>query len=253
MNILFSFLGVEIMLFNNMTVIVTGGSKGIGKSIVKSYLKEGAHVFVADIAEPSYLMAEKKVNYIKTDVSKEADIKNMIEYVFLKKGKIDILINNAGKSLFKSPFDLTLEEWDDILNTNLRSVFIASREAGKYMKEAKRGSIINISSTRSIMSEENSEAYAASKGGINALTHAFAASFAKYKIQVNCISPGWIDTSGKDELKESYHEQHFSGRVGVPEDIARACLYLSSPDNQFVSGANLVIDGGMTKKMIYEP
>ena len=253
MNILFSFLGVEIMLFNNMTVIVTGGSQGIGKSIVQSYLKEGAHVFVADIAEPSYLKGEEKITYIKTDVSNESDIKKMIECVFLKNNRIDILINNAGKSLFKSPFDLTLDEWDDILNTNLRSVFIASREAGKYMKEAKRGSIINISSTRSIMSEENSEAYAASKGGINALTHAFAASFAKYNIQVNCISPGWIQTSKKDEIREIDHKQHFSGRVGRPEDIARACLYLSSAGNQFVSGVNLVIDGGMTKKMIYEP
>ena len=102
------------------------------------------------------------------------------------------------------------------------------------------------------MSEPNSEAYAASKGGIYALTHALAASFAKDHIQVNCISPGWIETGDYFQLREIDHVQHFSGRVGKPEDIARACLYLTSEGNNFINGANMIIDGGMTRKMIYE-
>ena len=102
------------------------------------------------------------------------------------------------------------------------------------------------------MSEPNTEAYAASKGGINALTHALAASLSEYKIQVNCISPGWIENGDIMKLRKDDHSQHFSQRVGVPKDIARACLFLTNPLNNFISGTNLVIDGGMTRKMIYE-
>jgi len=102
------------------------------------------------------------------------------------------------------------------------------------------------------MSEPDSEAYAASKGGIVALTHALAASLSKDKITVNCISPGWIETGDYDQLRPIDHEQHLSGRVGKPEDIARACLYLTAKENDFVTGINLIVDGGMTRKMIYE-
>jgi NAD(P)-dependent dehydrogenase (short-subunit alcohol dehydrogenase family) len=102
------------------------------------------------------------------------------------------------------------------------------------------------------MSEPDSEAYAASKGGIVALTHALAASFAPDHIRVNCISPGWIETGDYSKLRDTDHSQHLSGRVGKPDDIARACLYLTEDGNDFVNGTNLIIDGGMTRKMIYE-
>jgi NAD(P)-dependent dehydrogenase (short-subunit alcohol dehydrogenase family) len=119
-------------------------------------------------------------------------------------------------------------------------------------KNKVKSSIINLSSTRALMSEPNSEAYAATKGGIISLTHALAASFSKDNITVNSISPGWIETGNYQALRQSDHEQHFSNRVGEPLDIARACLYLSDEKNNFVNGTNLVIDGGMTRKMIYE-
>jgi NAD(P)-dependent dehydrogenase (short-subunit alcohol dehydrogenase family) len=112
------------------------------------------------------------------------------------------------------------------------------------------GSIVNIASTRAFMSEPGSEAYAASKGGIVALTHALAASLAPDKIRVNCISPGWIETRDYESLREADHKQHFSGRVGKPNDIARACLYLAAPGNEFINGENIIIDGGMTRRMI---
>lgn len=167
-------------------------------------------------------------------------------------GQIDVLINNAGKSVFKSPFELATEEWDDIINTNLRSVFLASREAARFMRNNKEGgAIINIASTRAIMSEPNSEAYAATKGGIVALTHALAASFSQYRITVNTISPGRIETGDYSKLRKEDHEQHFSMRVGKPDDIARACLYLTAKENNFATGINLIVDGGMTRKMIY--
>ncbi len=247
------------MDFSNKTVIITGAANGIGKGIALQYALKGANVVVADIDEKAgmetvSLIKEKggSAIFVPTDVRQEADIVHLMNIAFQTYGHIDILINNAGKGLFKSPYDLTLEEWDDLLNTNLRSVFLCSREAAKYMRKNKDGgSIVNIASTRAIMSEPNSEAYAASKGGIVALTHALAASLSKDKITVNCISPGWIETGDYSQLRPIDHEQHLSRRVGKPEDIARACLYLTDKENDFVTGINLIVDGGMTRKMIY--
>ncbi|MNI76721.1 3-oxoacyl-[acyl-carrier-protein] reductase FabG [compost metagenome] len=121
------------------------------------------------------------------------------------------------------------------------------------MKENKQGgSIINIASTRALMSEPNSEAYAASKGGIVSLSHALAVSLGQDHIRVNCISPGWIETGDYEGLRSIDHEQHPAGRVGKPADIVKACLYLTDPENDFVTGTEMIIDGGMTRKMIYE-
>jgi len=245
--------------FSNKTAIVTGAANGIGKGIALHYAMKGANVVVADIDEEAgkeivSLIKEQGRNafYVKTDVRCEDDIIRLMEITFQTYGQIDILINNAGKGLFKSPYDLSLEEWDDLINTNLRSVFLCSREAAKYMRQNRDGgSIVNIASTRAIMSEPNSEAYAATKGGIVALTHALAASLSKDKIRVNCISPGWIETGDYSQLRPIDHEQHLARRVGKPEDIARACLYLTDKENNFVTGINLIVDGGMTRKMIY--
>jgi NAD(P)-dependent dehydrogenase (short-subunit alcohol dehydrogenase family) len=248
------------MDFLNKTVIVTGAGQGIGKGIALLYAEKGANVVIADIDEIAGsktvdVIKEKEGNalFVKTDVKDGDDIIRLMEIANLTFGQIDILINNAGKSVFKSPYELSIEEWDDIINTNLRSVFLASREAAKYMRNNKEGgSIVNIASTRAIMSEPNSEAYAATKGGIVALTHALAASFSADRITVNAISPGWIETGDYSQLRKIDHEQHLSKRVGRPDDIARACLYLTAKENDFVTGINLVVDGGMTRKMIYE-
>lgn len=168
-------------------------------------------------------------------------------------GRIEILINNAGVSRWKSPYEITVAEWDEIININLRGVFLCAREAAKVMRKHGGGAIVNIASTRAIMSEPDSEAYAASKGGIVALTHALAVSLGRDKIRVNAVSPGWIELGDYAQLREIDHLQHPAGRVGKPEDIARACLFLTAERNDFITGANLVIDGGMTRKMIYEP
>jgi NAD(P)-dependent dehydrogenase (short-subunit alcohol dehydrogenase family) len=238
-------------------VIITGGSNGIGRGLVKAFVKEQAIVCIADVDEEKgreviTLLEDMEGNasFYKTDVRKEEDILNLVESVLKDYGKIDILINNAGVSRFKPLFEMTTAEWEDVVFTNLRSVFIGSREAALRMKSG--GRIINIASTRATMSEPNSEAYASSKGGIVALTHALAASLQEKGITVNSISPGWIQTEDYDELREKDHLQHWSNRVGKPEDIAKACLYLADPDNDFLNGQDLVIDGGMTRKMIYE-
>lgn len=246
------------MSFENKVVIVTGASNGIGKGIASRYVKEGAKVVLADIDEREGEQLEKELSeengrvlFIKTDVRKEADVVNLMVQTIQHFGTIDILINNAGVTSFKSPYEITIEEWDDVINTNLRSVFLCSREVAKVMRED-GGTIVNIASTRAGMSEPNSEAYAASKGGIVSITHALARSFADDEITVNSISPGWIQTEDYEDLRDIDHNQHLSKRVGKPEDIARACLYLTDEQNDFITGENLTIDGGMTKKMLYE-
>jgi len=248
------------MDFINKTVIITGAGNGIGKGIAFYFAEKRANVVIADIHAAAGAQTAAGIKetggealFVQTDVRSETDIVRLMVKSYQTYGHLDILINNAGKSVFKSPYELSIEEWDDIINTNLRSVFLCSREAAKYMRRNKEGgSIVNIASTRAIMSEPNSEAYAATKGGIVALTHALAASLSKDRITVNAISPGWIETGDYAKLREIDHEQHLSKRVGKPDDIARACFYLTAKENNFVTGINLVVDGGMTKKMIYE-
>lgn len=248
------------MKFKDQVVIVTGAAHGIGRAIVTSYAEQGAIVVLADIDEKYGKNVQEEIAsigakalFLRTDVSVPDDIVRLIRTTEERFTRINILINNAGVSKWESPYELSVEAWDQIINTNLRSVFLCSREAAKVMRKNGGGSIVNIASTRAFMSEPSTEAYAASKGGIVALTHALAASLADDRIRVNAISPGWIETGDYNSLREIDHAQHFSKRVGKPEDIARACLYLTEADNDFITATNITIDGGMTKKMIYEP
>lgn len=247
-------------MFENKIVTVTGAARGIGKSIALAYAQRNAKVVLVDVNKEEGLAIEQQMRkaghqatFIKADIGDPEEVRSLFAKINQDHHKIDVLINNAGISkLFVSPLELDVSEWDRILNTNLRGVFLCAKEAALLMKQSKSaGNIINIASTRAFMSEPGCEAYAASKGGIIALTHALALSLSAYKITVNAISPGWIMTGNYDQLREIDHAQHPAGRVGKPEDIARACLFLSHPENDFITGENLVIDGGMTRKMIY--
>ena len=245
--------------FSSKVVIVTGAANGIGKAVASAFAKTGAKVVAADMDETTGKNTVSRIKeaggealFSKTDVRSEEDIIALMKQAKAAYGRIDILINNAGKMIWKSPYELSVAEWDDIIQTNLRSVFLCSREAAKYMRENETGgAIVNIASTRAFMSEPNTESYSATKGGIVALTHALAVSLSDDRITVNSISPGWIETGDFSKLTKADHEQHPSKRVGKPEDIARACLFLTAIENDFVTGTNLTIDGGMTKKMIY--
>ena len=242
----------------NQVVIITGAGRGIGRGVAQMYAENGARVVVADVNasdanETARALQEqgRECLAVPCDVRDPAQIVALMEQTVAAYGRIDVLINNAGVSRWKSPYELTVEEWDDILNINLRGVFLCAREAAKRMRGTGGGRIVNIASTRALQSEPNTEGYAASKGGILALTHALAVSLGPDAIQVNAISPGWIETGDYETLRREDHEQHPAGRVGTPADIARACLFLTAPDNDFITGANLVVDGGMTRKMIY--
>ncbi|WP_263622915.1 SDR family NAD(P)-dependent oxidoreductase [Guptibacillus algicola] len=238
-------------------VVVTGAGHGIGRGIAVEYAEKGSYVILADkdvenCEQTLRMMKGNNGEIIKADVSDPESIQALMNTIDQNFGKLDVLINNAGVTAFTPMDELSVNEWDHIINTNLRSVFLCSQAAAKIMRKNERGSIINIASTRASMSEPGSEAYAASKGGIVALTHALAISLAEDHITVNSISPGWIEVSDYEGLRNKDHLQHPSKRVGKPSDIARACLFLSHRDNDFVTGENLVIDGGMTRKMIYE-
>nr|WP_308639481.1 SDR family oxidoreductase [Paenibacillus silvisoli] len=244
----------------NSVVMVTGAGRGIGREVALAYAREGARLilvdrnaeWIAEISETIIASGGEPPVCRTLDLSDAQAIAAC--FAELKKivTRLNALINNAGLGVWKSVYDLSVEEWDYVVNTNLRGTFLCAREAATLMKENGGGSIVNIASTRAIMSEPHSEAYAASKGGILSLTHALALSLGPDRIRVNAISPGWIETGDYAKLRVEDHEQHPAGRVGKPDDIARACLYLTDPRNDFVTGTNLVIDGGMTRKMIYE-
>ncbi|MCP1226364.1 glucose 1-dehydrogenase [Sebaldella sp. S0638] len=253
------------MNFGKKVVIVTGAGEGIGRAVAEKYGEDGAFVIVADIdseagKETRDCIIKNNGNavFVKTDVAKEEDCKNLAEEAVKKYGRIDILINNAGIANAKKAgiFGEGMEEFDRVISVNLRGTFMCSKYCIPFMKAG--SSIVNISSTRAFMSEPETEAYSASKGGITALTHSMAVSLSEKNIRVNSISPGWIDVSGwkkggqkGDILSEADHKQHPAGRVGKPEDIAAACFYLTRQEAGFITGTNLNVDGGMTVKMIY--
>jgi NAD(P)-dependent dehydrogenase (short-subunit alcohol dehydrogenase family) len=248
-------------------VIVTGGAQGIGLAISRSFAQTGALVVIADAdreageeALAAFVQQDQQARFIPTDVSDEIQVRTLIDTVVRECGRIDVVVNNAGTSSNMPIEQLPVDAWDKVIGVNLRGPFMLAKYAAPHLRKASPGVIINIASTRALMSEANTEAYSASKGGIVALTHALAISLGP-DIRVNAISPGWIevgDWKKRTTRTEPQHSpadlaQHPVGRVGVPYDIGNACVFLASKEAGFITGQNIVIDGGMTVKMIYEP
>ncbi len=231
------------------TALVTGASSGIGAAIAATLVREGWNVAILDQNEPSDPPAGE-VLFIEGNVASEADVRDAVEETLSAYGNLHALINNAGIGITRPIEKLTLEEWNRVIGTNLGGTFLCSKYAAPHLRE-NEGAIVNIASTRARQSEANTEAYSASKGGIVALTHAMAVSLGP-KVRVNCISPGWIETDPKAVHSTTDEEQHPCGRVGVPDDIADMVLYLLSDKAGFITGQDFVIDGGMTRKMIYD-
>ena len=225
--------------------LVTGGAQGIGRAIAHALLLRGYRVAIADIRGA----AGSGFLFRKCDVASESSVRGCVRTVLREFGRLDVLINNAG---ITGPVDpqvnrLSLAAWNRRIAVNLTGAFLMSKYCVPQLRRT-RGAIINIASTRALQSEANTEAYAASKGGRVALTHALAISLGP-QVRVNCISPGWIAKAPVKSRKD--HAQHPAGRVGMPQDVAELVGFLVSDRAQFITGQNLVIDGGMTRKMIY--
>lgn len=236
-------------MYKNKVVFVTGVANGLGNAIAKEYAKLNATVIGIDIVDTKF--EEENIIFYKADLKNENEIKSVFEDVVKKYNKIHILINNGAISKFnKSIFDIEISEFDEVIAVNLRGSFICSKEFIKANQGESYGRIVNIASTRFNQNEAGWEAYGASKGGLISLTNTMAISLSDTPITVNAISPGWIKVDDY-ELSEIDKKQHPSGRVGTPRDIVNACLFLTNKENDFVNGANIIVDGGMTKKMIY--
>ena len=224
-------------MFQNKVAVVTGGAKGIGKAIAEEFRKEGAKVCVIDLLENE--------GYVG-DLAEQAVLEDFARKVIAEHGHVDYLINNA-LPLMKGMSECTYEEFNYALRVGVTAPFYLAKLFAPHF--APGAAIVNISSPRDRMSQPQTESYTAAKGGISALTHALAVSFAG-KVRVNSVSPGWIDTSyaiyeGPDAA------QHPAGRVGNPLDIAHMVLYLCSAKAGFITGEDICIDGGMTRQMIY--
>lgn len=232
------------------SVLITGGASGIGKYLALGFAKEGYEVFVLDLIKGAF--AESNIHCFQADLRDEKEIQRCFRTIREQYGVIHVLINNGAVSKFhKSIYDITMEEFDRVIETNLRGMFICCKEFAAQNKQAEYGRIINIASIRSTQNEEGWDAYGASKGGVVSLTNSLCVSLGNTGITVNAISPGWIQVEDYEKLTEMDHKQHPSGRVGKPQDIVNACLFLSQPSSDFINGVNLVIDGGFTKKLNY--
>ncbi len=233
--------------------LVTGGAHGIGRATARRLIDDGWRVGVVDLKAAGlarvYRAHARRVEIIEGDIGEETTAQRAVTAVIGKFGRLDGVVSNAGIMIRKPIRQLTLAEWRRVLDVNLTAAFLLAKAAERALRRAK-GAFVAIASTRAEMSEPNTEAYSATKGGLVALTHALAMSLAP--VRVNCVSPGWIARKDYDRLRAKDHAQHPAGRVGKPEDIAEIVAYLlDSEKSGFVTGANFTVDGGMTKKMIY--
>lgn len=237
-------------------VFITGGAHGIGKSVVETFASRGDKVAFCDIdvARGEAVAAQTGAVFYKVDVTDAAQLEGCMQQVFDAWCDIDVMVNNVGIGIFKSLTEVSVEEFDRVISTNLRSAFITARMLARHRlanDNTAYGRIVNLCSTRYLQSETGTEGYSTSKGGIYSLTHAQAVSLAPMHITVNAIAPGWIHVREDEVLRPEDHAFHPSRRVGTPEDIARMCLFLCEPENDFINGQTMTVDGGATVKMIY--
>jgi len=251
------------MRLKDKVAVVTGAAMGIGKGIAQVFSREGARVVIVDVNEDAGQRTADEIErsgrdafFIQADVANEEQVKTMADAAVERYGTVNVLVNNAGIGVYKSVLGTSSQEWDRCLNVNLKGVFLCSKYIIPHMQQAGGGVIINIASVHAVATVAATAPYAASKGGVLALTRNMAIDYAKDHIRVNAICPGWVYTpliegifraSGDPEgMKKRITERQLLGRLGTPEDIGYAALYLACEESSFVTGTALFVDGGLT-------
>ena len=237
---------------NKRTAVITGAAKGIGKAIVERFIKDGYKVIALDLdAENGILMENEfpdaKVDFYKVDISNEDEVKTFYEMAILKYHTIDVLVNNAGIIRDNMIWNMESDDFDLVLNVNLKGVWLMCREAAKLMREQKQGRIVNIAS-RAWLGNRGQSNYSASKAGVVGLTRVLALELGKYNVLVNAVAPGLIDTPLTQKLPEDARQKLIEAQptktMGQPADVANVVSFLASENTQFVTGQTLYVDGG---------
>lgn len=253
------------MRLKDRVAIVTGAAKGIGWGIATVLAKEGAKVVVVDWDEQDGPKTAAEIRdgggdaiFVKCDVSDEDQVKAMVQATLDQYGRIDILVNNAGIGVYKTITDATSEDWDRCLGVNLKGVFLCSKYAIPHMQKIGKGAIVNISSVHAYANVNGTSPYAASKGGVTALTRAMAMDYSP-TIRVNAIAPGWVLTPLIQSIFDSYpdpaaqqrlvEQRQVMKRIGRPEDVGYAAAFLASDEASFITGVQLFVDGGLTAQL----
>lgn len=253
------------MRFKDKVVIVTGAAKGIGWGIAKVFSQEGARLVVVDWDEENGVKTAQELCgaggeaiFVKCDVSNEDQVVAMINKTIETFGRLDVLVNNAGIGVYKTITDASSADWNRALAVNLTGQFLCSRYAIPHMQKLGKGAIVNISSVHSFQTVNGAAPYAASKGGVFALTHSMAIDYGP-TIRVNAIAPGWVLTPLIQGIFDSYpdpaaqqqavEQRQVMKRIGVPEDIGYAAAFLASDEASFITGTQLFVDGGLTAQL----
>lgn len=250
----------EFKKLNDRVAIVTGGAGGIGKEICKCLIGEGAKVIMADLSEAASIRAIDEINpagdqvtYHALDVANEKSWQNLYKYVERQFNRLDILVNNAGIYLLKDIEETTLSDWQNVMSVNATSVFLGTKLALPLMRTTGAGSIINISSTSGITGSPFEGAYTASKGAVRLFTKSAALHAAKDKVRVNSVHPATTDTSmveviweSSPDIRKTVTDSVPLGRLAEPVEIAKTVLFLASDDSSYMTGSELIVDGGMT-------
>lgn len=246
------------MDLTNKAALVIGGGRGIGRGIVDVFLEEGAKVVIAQRSSlDDDLAADPRVTFLAADFSVEADFSPLVESAIAAAGRLDVLVNCAGVMIEREPADMTAAEWETTTSVNLRTPLFLAQAGLAHLADG--GSIVNVGSVEALSANPGHAAYAASKGGLHAMTRALAVDLGAHGVRCNAIAPGWIESdlsetyvasmSDPAAARDELHRLHPAGRLGHPRDVGHAAAFLASDRASFITGEVLVVDGGRTAKL----